>query len=170
MRQNPELMKQFTQAAVNTMGQQQPGFGNFMNDVMGNRQEEPTIVQRGPPPPPISTKKERVLNTNPNMKNVSMDPMGMNNGLNINEQFSKTQSEPTLKSKNRNKNKRAEMKGPSDIDNILSRLKSKKVSMKTDKSMSSTISVEDLKEMSNVKMPKKSSKKRSSRNTISLDI
>ena len=93
------------------------------------------------------------------MKNVSMDPMGMNNGLNINEQFSKTQTEPTLKSKNRNKSKRPEMKGPSDIDNILSRLKSKKVSMKTDKSMSSTISVEDLKEMSNVKMPKKVQKK-----------
>ena len=35
MRQNPELMQQFTQAAVNTMGQNNPGFGNFMNSVMG---------------------------------------------------------------------------------------------------------------------------------------
>ena len=30
MRQNPELMKQFTQAAVNTMSQSSPNFGNFM--------------------------------------------------------------------------------------------------------------------------------------------
>ena len=167
MRQNPELMKQFTQAAVNTMGQQQPGFGNFMNDVMGGRQDEPTIIQRGPPPPPVSTKKERTLNTNPNMKNISVSEMNMNAGVSVNDQFSKTQSEP-LRSKNRNK--RQEMKGPSDIDNILSRLKSKKVDMKKNKQNSSTISVEDLKEMSNVKMPRKSSKKRSSRNTISLDI
>jgi hypothetical protein len=35
MRQNPELMQQFTQAAVNTMGQSNPGFGNFMNGMMG---------------------------------------------------------------------------------------------------------------------------------------
>ena len=167
MRQNPELMKQFTQAAVNTMGQQQPGFGNFMNDVMGGRQDEPPIIQRGPPPPPVSTKKERTLNTNPNMKNISVSEMNMNAGVSVNDQFSKTQSEP-LRSKNRNK--RQEMKGPSDIDNILSRLKSKKVDMKKNKQNSSTISVEDLKEMSNVKMPRKSSKKRSSRNTISLDI
>jgi|SaaInlV_150m_DNA_5_1039734.scaffolds.fasta_scaffold00704_6 hypothetical protein len=167
MRQNPELMKQFTQAAVNTMGQQQPGFGNFMNDVMGGRQDDPTIIQRGPPPPPVSTKKERTLNANPNMKNISVSQMNMNAGVSVNDQFSKTHSQP-LKSKNRNK--RQEMKGPSDIDNILSRLKSKKVDMKKNKPNSSTISVEDLKEMSNVKMPRKSSKKRSSRNTISLDI
>ena len=35
MRQNPELMKQFTQAAVNTMSQSSPNFGNFMGDMMG---------------------------------------------------------------------------------------------------------------------------------------
>jgi len=35
MRQNPELMQQFTQAAVNTMSQNKPGFGNFMGDIMG---------------------------------------------------------------------------------------------------------------------------------------
>ena len=33
MRQNPELMKQFTQAAVNSMGQTNPGFSGFMNNV-----------------------------------------------------------------------------------------------------------------------------------------
>ena len=32
MKQNPELMKQFAAAAVNTMGGQNPGFSNFMGD------------------------------------------------------------------------------------------------------------------------------------------
>ena len=37
MRQNPELMKQFTSAAVNTMGNNgNPGFAGFMNGVFGN--------------------------------------------------------------------------------------------------------------------------------------
>ncbi len=36
MKQNPDLMKQFTQAAVNTMGQQSPGFAGFMGNVMNN--------------------------------------------------------------------------------------------------------------------------------------
>lgn len=31
MRQNPDLMNQFTQAAVNQMSRDNPGFGNFMN-------------------------------------------------------------------------------------------------------------------------------------------
>ena len=35
MRQNPELMQQFTQAAVNQMGEANPGLGGFMGGVMG---------------------------------------------------------------------------------------------------------------------------------------
>lgn len=35
MRSNPDLMKQFQQAAVNSMGQQAPGFAGFMNMVGG---------------------------------------------------------------------------------------------------------------------------------------
>ena len=34
MRQNPELMNQFTQAAVNSMGESSPGFGGFMNNFI----------------------------------------------------------------------------------------------------------------------------------------
>ena len=51
MRQNPELMQQFTQAAVNTMGDSNPGFGGFMNNVMGNERDmPPPNVMPGPPP------------------------------------------------------------------------------------------------------------------------
>jgi hypothetical protein len=78
MRQNPELMQQFTQAAVNSMsssGQAQglggrggggnggggggggagPGFASFMSDMMGGGGGGPVLPSR-PPPPPIATK------------------------------------------------------------------------------------------------------------------
>ena len=45
MRQNPDLMAQFQSAAVNSMGQSNPGFAGFMNGMMN---PEP---QPGPPPP-----------------------------------------------------------------------------------------------------------------------
>ena len=34
MRQNPDLMKQFQSAAVDSMGQSNPGFAGFMNGMM----------------------------------------------------------------------------------------------------------------------------------------
>ena len=41
MRQNPELMQHFTQAAVNTMGETNPGFSGFMNEYMDNNTRMP---------------------------------------------------------------------------------------------------------------------------------
>ena len=41
MKQNPELMKQFAQAATSSMSQAQPGFSNFMGDVLGGQQQAP---------------------------------------------------------------------------------------------------------------------------------
>ena len=41
MKQNPDLMKQFTNAAMNTMGQQSPGFAGFMGNMMNNRGSPP---------------------------------------------------------------------------------------------------------------------------------
>ena len=62
MRQNPELMRQFTQAAVNTMGQTKPGLGGFMNGLFNNGgsganpgfgASMPPNINSGPPPAPI---------------------------------------------------------------------------------------------------------------------
>ena len=51
MKQNPELMQQFTQAAVNTMGESNPGFGNFMNSFMpGSAGGAAPPPNMGPPP------------------------------------------------------------------------------------------------------------------------
>jgi len=189
MRQNPELMQQFTQAAVNSMGQSNPGFGNFMNGVMENnnssqmnmnmnvpnRRSEPEIRMSQPPPPPIATKTTRELNTRPDMRAARGQP---EKGINVMDSFAKADTQP-VRSSRAPSTKRPEMKGPSDINDILSRMKSKKVDFSSSSSSttkkikentSSTISLKDLKEMSNAKMPKSSRRKRSERNTISLDI
>ena len=77
---------------------------------------------------------------------------------------------------------RAEMKGPSDITDILSGLKTKTINIQETSSTpaqqtssandSSTISISDLKELqSEGSMPKRSGRrKKSASNTVSLDI
>jgi hypothetical protein len=67
---------------------------------------------------------------------------------------------------------RPEMKGPGDINEILSGLKTKRVNIQKPDNRS-TISVEDLKNLksSNLDVPRKSVRKpRSERNTISLNL
>jgi len=61
MRQNPELMQQFTQAAVNSMGEQNPGFGGFMNNFMGpsSRETPQPNITPGPPPEAMKTRSEK---------------------------------------------------------------------------------------------------------------
>jgi len=71
------------------------------------------------------------------------------------------------------KSRRPEMKGPSDISNLLSGLKVKKteVNIQNDNDeKGSTISISELKEMQNDNIPIKSKRRKSDRNTVSLDI
>ena len=158
MRQNPELMQQFTQAAVNTMGQQNPGFGNFMNSMMPGGQN--MMPPRGSPPgpPPMSMREP------PSRPDINMARGNYNEGVSINNQFE------NIKSKS--KSTRREMKGPSDISDILAGVKTKKVNIKATGDNKSTISVQDLKELQgkDLNIPKKSKRKRSERNTVSLNL
>ena len=68
------------------------------------------------------------------------------------------------------------MKGPSDINDILSGLKTKTINIQEHKALptndESTISISDLKDLQNdANMPKRSGRrKKSASNTISLDI
>ena len=74
LKQNPELMQQFTQAAVNTMGEQNPGFGNFMNMAMP--QQDPP---RGSPPgPPEEFRRDPPRM--PNGFNTGRPDIGMSRG------------------------------------------------------------------------------------------
>jgi len=168
MRQNPELMQQFTQAAVNSMSQENPGFGGFMSGVMGGPPMQ--APASGPPGPPPEMRR-RPPQMRPNMR--GRPDVGMARGvahfddaINMEEKF---ESVNTKKSVRR---ARPEMKGPGDINEILSGLKTKRVNIQKPDNKS-TISVEDLKDMksSNLDVPRKSIRKpRSERTTISLNL
>ena len=92
--------------------------------------------------------------------------ISMNDGVNMNNV--NEQADPPMKT---SRIKRADMKGPSDITELLSGLKSKTVELPKEKNSSSTVSIKDLKEMENETMPKRSKRKqKSDKNTVSLDI
>ena len=145
LRQNPDLMKSFQSAAVNSMSDSNPGLSGFMNNMMNS----------GMPPPPPEQTQSRPNFTNDGrafQENMNMD----NDGINMRE-------------------KRPEMKGPSDISDILSGLKTRNINIQENEKPrqdNSTISISDLKELqTDVTMPKKSKRRqKSASNTISLDI
>jgi hypothetical protein len=146
LRQNPDLMKSFQSAAVNSMADSNPGFSGFMNNMMNSGM---------PPPPPLQTQER------PNFANdgrAFQESMNMNNdGIHMKET-------------------RPEMKGPSDISDILSGLKTRNINIQNEPEKpavdNSTISISDLKELqSDANMPKRSKRRqKSNSNTISLDI
>ena len=132
MRQNPELMQQFTQAAVSSMsnnmgggggpagggGGRGSGFGNFMNDIIGGggapgggfgrNNEPPPYAQHRPPPPPIAT------------KGPVAPPPPVRPGAT---------AMPTPMSMDQ-KSRRPEMRGPTaDVSDMMSRLKTKSINI-----------------------------------------
>ena len=195
MRQNPELMQQFTQAAVNQMGQTNPGLGGFMNGMMN---ADPTPPSRGGPPPPMRTQGPGAppapqRNSRPDLSFARNEPQ---DGISISETFEA--ADPPQRSK---RQVRPEMKGPTDIDDILSGLKktpnptqqantqqrapplsqqaattqmfsgNNTPPSSTKEDNGSTISISDLKELQNTNLPKRSKRRKTSeKNTISLDI
>jgi hypothetical protein len=71
-KQNPDLMNQFAKATVNTMGQSEPGFANFMGDMMNSRQESAPRPQA--PPQPNNSRKE--MKGPPNLDDILNDISG----------------------------------------------------------------------------------------------
>lgn len=108
MRQNPELMQQFTKAAASSMGQQNPGFGDFMGNMMGGQEQtrEPAPSMR----PPRETRETR----EPPMPAYEQPSAESSSARRVMETRKEQKSAP-----------RPEMKGPSDLGDILSRLKPK---------------------------------------------
>jgi hypothetical protein len=113
MKQNPELMQKFTQAAVNSMGASHPGLSGFVNSV-----REPREPVREP-------------------------------------------------ARERREEKRPDMKGPSDINSLLSGLKPKTIQLDE----GSTVSLSELNEMKDgLNSAKRGRKKRSEKNSMSLNL
>jgi hypothetical protein len=196
IRQSPELMKAFTNATVNTMSQQSPGFA-FANNLMQDNKP------RGPPPPaPVETKNmgpqsrpgmvfTESQSARPDI-NAARGAMFAERGVDITNSFQDVNRPPeSLRPPTPSSipmytpppqsmpppqpTTRPEMRGPqnTDIDNILSGLKVRNVNIHEEKvdEDDSMISISSLKDINNSNMPKRSRRRqRSDKNTISLDI
>ena len=222
LRQNPDLAQQFQKAAMDSMGSSNPGFSGFVNSMTGQPQSQ---GQGSAPPPPMATQgansvpppMSRPGNNSSFSSRPDLDSMmgqgdrrgGVSDGINITENFSsatapeRSSMRPPPSSDFRDhsvpppqQSGRPEMKGPSDIDQLLSGLKTKKISMvapersaaaipvnqtqgmdysaqSVNVNESSTISISDLRDMqaSGGTEPKRSRRRKTSeKNTVSLDI
>ena len=172
MRQNPELMQQFTQAAVNTMGDTHPGFSGFMNGVMGDSRAPPAPdTMSGPPPPPVATSQSRAARAPHNRPDVGR--AREDGGIEITRQEVKVGPQPPERSL-KGDAPRPEMQGPTDIGDLLSGLKSRSIDIQAsagDRRDGSTISVSELKEISDARSEGRSKRRqKGSKNSVSLDI
>jgi hypothetical protein len=179
LRQNPDLMRSFQNAAVNSMAQSNPGFSGFMSGIMNPTSGPP--VGMGPPPP-LATQGPNAIpppvgrpgNNNFSRPDLNLSRSNFEDGISLRENFERPDlQERTTK---RQSAPRPEMKGPSDLNDILSGLKTKTINIQQPSTPvnndSSTISFNDLKELQgDANMPKRSGrKKKSASNTVSLDI
>ena len=172
MRQNPELMQQFTQAAVNSMGDTNPGFSGFMNNFMNDRSAPPPNVAPGPPPAPMPTQTMRSTRAQIPVNRPDMAAArGRNDGINISQNFETVGPQAPQRS---SAGQRPEMKGPSDISELLSGLKTKNINIQppsNGQKDSSTVSIQELKEISSAKAPPRSKRRqKSDKNVVSLEL
>jgi hypothetical protein len=184
LRQNPDLMRSFQNAAVNSMAQTSPGFSGFMSNMM-NPEIKPS--QGMGPPPPLATQGPNSVPPpmgRPGNNNFARPDLNMSrsnfvdDGISLRENFERPDVQD--RTTRRQPASRPEMKGPSDLSDILSGLKTKTINIQEPSSSpqsqmpndNSTISISDLKELqSDANMPKRSGRrKKSASNTISLDI
>jgi len=180
IKQSPELMKMFTDATVNSMSQQSPGF-EFANNMMQDQKNQ----SRGPPPPAAVETKNQPHQPRPSMNfteapgnrpdiNASRGAMFREEGVEMNRDGANI-NEPTNLMRPA---ARPEMRGPqsNDIDDILSGLKTKTVDIHREEPKQSgndsMVSVSSLRDLQNTNIPQKSNRKRnkSDKNIISLDI
>jgi hypothetical protein len=159
-------MKMFTNATVNSMSQQSPGFA-FANNLVN---PEPSGHQ-GPPPksvdPRTAAPPQRpgmVFTDQPSSRpdiNAGRGVMFSESGIDLNNKFDNLNGRPPIM--------RQEMSGPKNIDSILSGLKPKSVNIQENKDSDSMISASSLKDL-NGDVPRSRRKKGSDRNIVSLDI
>lgn len=176
LRQNPDLMRSFQNAAVNSMGQNNPGFGGFMTNLMN-----PEVPSGMGPPPPLATQGPNAVpppigrpgNNNYTRPDLNLSRSNFDDGISLHENNERID----LQERTKRSQSRPEMKGPSDISDILSGIKTKTINIQqpatpTNQNDNSTISINDLKELqAQGNMPKRSGRrKKSASNTISLDI
>jgi hypothetical protein len=168
MRQNPELAHQLTQAAAKSMTEKSPGFGGFMGDLMGSnskfapppQQQQPSRIpqqqSRIRPPAPMATSNRPDIDMSRGGNNMST--MMDDNSVPLNT-FGASLDEPTFRPKQQQQT-RPEMKGPGDLTDILSGLKTKSVAVKP----------QAMQPQEPIEKTKRGRKPISERNSLSLDI
>ena len=141
MRQNPDLMNHFTKAAMSSMEQNSPGLSNFMNDVGMSHGREQNDMRSRPQEYSSSSRMPQTQTVPPRAPAPPQQPKMRN-----------------------------EMKGPNNIDSLLSNLVGGVNPQTSDINIekSSTISVEDLDMLKKSNTSKRKSDK--NKNTISLAI
>jgi hypothetical protein len=192
IKQSPELMKMFTDATVNSMSKNSPAFQMASNLMQENSRP------RGPPPPaPVETKSQpppqrpgstmnytEAPSNRPDLNIGRGSTMFYEQGVELNNNFrdvnqqdrSTRQMNLPPQPQQPQPQTRPEMRGPisSDIDNILSGLKTRNINIQetTNTEDDSMVSISSLKDIQNNNMPKRSNRKKNSsaKNTISLDI
>lgn len=140
LRQNPDLMNQFNAAAMDSVSKTNPGFGGFMNNMMNQNPSPPPSQQMnngatnqhinmGPPPPPLQTQNippprrpglvQSVSSNRPDLQAAKED------AIELNDNFVDINNEKSMRPLTSESKSRPEMKGPSDISDLLNGLKSK---------------------------------------------
>jgi hypothetical protein len=171
IRQSPDLMKMFTNATVNSMAQQSPGFAfanNLVNPEPDRKMGVPPKAQdpRTAPAPPrpgmVFTEQQ---SSRPDI-NAGRGVMFNEPGVDLNNKFENPNSYG-------GRPPRSEMSGPknANLDSILSGLKPKSVNIQENRDNDSMVSVSSLKDL-NGDVPRSSSRRRkgSDKNVVSLDI
>ena len=192
IRQSPELMKMFTNATVQSMNQNSPGFG-FVNNIL--HPDEQANTSLGAPPAPMETKNmpppqrpgAMSFTNNPGLSRpdiaMGRGAMFKEPGVDIGNNYAAAMGESVRPQQS--SGPRPEMRGPQNVDvgGLLSGLKTREVNIhnKTPPANvfssgmdenDSMISISSLKDMQNPNLPKRANrrKQKSDRNTISLDI
>jgi hypothetical protein len=126
LRQNPDLMRQFQSAAVNSMSQTSPGFSGFMGGLMNPEPQAP--VGRGPPPPMAT----QGMPSSAQRPGNNSRGGGGDGGIQMREREREREREKVERTPRGPPpmSARPEMRGPSDLSDILSGLKTKTISMK----------------------------------------
>jgi len=146
IRSSPEMMKMFSNATVNAMSQQSPGFAfasNLMNQPTTNANNSTNF---GPPPPPMETKNMGNVPRPGASMNFTQEPpknrqdismargaMFRETGVDVNQNYSSVRTpEPPpqpIQTQSHDTHQRPDMRGPQnvDLDSLLSGLKTKTV-------------------------------------------
>jgi hypothetical protein len=189
MRQNPELLRMFTNATVDVMKQSSPGM-SFASDLMNNNKPGPMtgfppapVETRNQPAPPASSRPGMQFTQMPSNRpdiNAGRGVMFQERGVDMNQSYQDVGQERSLRPEPAPQ-QRVEMNGPkiTDIDSILSGLKTKTINIHEQQPQpvqvqsaarsnmtptymeeDSMVSISSLKDMQGSMMPKKSNRRK----------